>query len=130
MIYYYRIIFNMKNYYFFIDDLDVTNDKIPDGILVRKVKLDFSNKKILYLKNFYITSEKLFNSDIYNKTKRKINNLGKYLISNMNLFRVHLFDVDKKLIPHIIISKNSYFYKNKSLNYININKFYNFLSNN
>jgi len=120
----------MKNYYFFIDDLDVTNDKIPDGILVRKVKLDFSNKKILYLKNFYITSEKLFNSDIYNKTKRKINNLGKYLISNMNLFRVHLFDVDKKLIPHIIISKNSYFYKNKSLNYININKFYNFLSNN
>ena len=31
----------MKKFYFFIDVLDVSGDNIPDGILVRKVKLDF-----------------------------------------------------------------------------------------
>jgi len=116
----------MKKFYFFIDDLDVSGDKIPDGILVRKVELDFKNKKIIYHKNNYITKENLFNADIY-KNKPNIN-LKKYLISNMNLFRIHLFEVDKKIIPNIIISTNNYFYKNNAFNNININKFYNFLN--
>ena len=119
----------MKKFYFFIDDLDVSGDKIPDGVLVRKIELDFKNKKIIYYKNNYITKENLFNSDIYKVKSSTSNNLHKYLISNMNSFRVHLFDVDKKLIPNIIISSNSYFYKNKSFNNVNMNKFYNYLNN-
>lgn len=116
----------MKKFYFLIDDLDVTGDDIPDGILVRKIELDFKNKKILYHKNNYITKETLEEANIYNS---KINsNLHKYLISNMNMFRVHLFEVDKKLIPNLIISANSYFYENKLFKKININKFYNFLN--
>ena len=119
----------MKKFYFFIDDLDVSGDKIPDGVLVRKIELDFKNKKIIYYKNNYITKENLFNSDIYKVKSSTSNNLHKYLISNMNSFRVHLFDVDKKLIPNIIISSNSYFHKNKSFNNVNMNKFYNYLNN-
>lgn len=118
----------MKKFYFFIDDLDVSGDKIPDGILVRKVQLDFKNKKIIYYKNNYITKENLFNADIYKSKSSSINNLHKYLISNMNSFRVHLFEVDKKLIPNIIISSNSYFHKNNSFNNVNMNKFYNYLN--
>ena len=118
----------MKKFYFFIDDLDVTGDKIPDGILVRKVEFDFKNKRIIYYKNNYVTKENLINADIY-KLKSKINNLDKYLISNMTLFRLRVFDVNKKLIPKIIISKNSYFHKNKYFNNVNMNKFYNFLNN-
>ena len=119
----------MKKFYFFIDDLDVSGDQIPDGVLVRKIELDFKNKKIIYYKNNYITKENLFNSDIYKVKSSTSNNLHKYLISNMNSFRVHLFDVDKKLIPNIIISSNSYFHKNKSFNNVNMNKFYNYLNN-
>ena len=120
----------MKKFYFFIDDLDVSGDKIPDGILVRKVQLDFKNRKIIYYKNNYITKENLFNANIYKlKSSKSSNNLHKYLISNMNLFRVHLFEINKKLIPNIIISSNSYFYKNKYFNNVNMNKFYNFLNN-
>ena len=116
----------MKNFYFFIDDLDVTGDKIPDGILVRKVQLDFKNKKIIYYGNNYITKETLSNSNIHSL---KSNNIDEYLISNMNLLRLHIFDINKKLIPNIIISEKSYFYKNKYFNNININKFYKFLNN-
>ena len=120
----------MKKFYFFIDDLDVSGDKIPDGILVRKVQLDFKNKKIIYYKNNYITKENLFNADIYKiKSSKSSNNLHKYLISNMNLFRIHLFEVNKKLIPNIIISNNSYFHKNSYFNNVNMNKLYNFLNN-
>lgn len=119
----------MKKFYFFIDDLDVSGDKIPDGVLVRKVQLDFKNKKIIYYKNNYITKEKLLNSDIYKaKTSKSSNNIHKYLISNMNSFRVHLFEVDKKIIPNIIISSNSYFYKNNFFYNLNMNKFYNYLN--
>lgn len=120
----------MKKFYFFIDDLDVSGDKIPDGILVRKVELDFKNKKIIYYKNNYITKENLINANIYKiKSSKSSNNLHKYLISNMNLFRIHLFEVDKKLIPNIIISNNSYFHKNSYFNNVNMNKLYNFLNN-
>ena len=119
----------MKKFYFFIDDLDVSGDKIPDGILVRKVQLDFKNKKIIYYKNNYITKENLFNANIYKiKSSKSSNNLQKYLISNMNLFRIHLFEVNKKLIPNIIISNNSYFHKNSYFNNVNMNKLYNFLN--
>lgn len=119
----------MKKFYFFIDDLDVSGDKIPDGILVRKVQLDFKNKKIIYYKNNYITKENLFNANIYKiKSSKSSNNLHKYLISNMNLFRIHLFEVNKKLIPNIIISNNSYFHKNSYFNNVNMNKLYNFLN--
>ena len=44
------------------------------------------------------------------------------------MFRIHLFDVDKKIIPNIIISSNSYFHKNNVFNNVNMNKFYNFLN--
>jgi hypothetical protein len=120
----------MKKFYFFIDDLDVSGDKIPDGILVRKVEFDFKNKKIIYHKNNYITKENLLSANIYKlKSNKNNNNLNKYLISNMNSFRLHVFDVNKKLIPNIIISANSYFYENKYFNNVNINKFYDYLNN-
>ena len=44
-------------YYYFIEDLDVTNDKIPDGILVRQVTI--KNNIINYHKNMFITENTL-----------------------------------------------------------------------
>ena len=36
-----------KNYYYFIEDLDVTNDNLPDGVLVRQYKID--KKRNIYI---------------------------------------------------------------------------------
>ena len=30
-------------YYYFIEDLDITSDNIPDGVLVRQIKLNVKN---------------------------------------------------------------------------------------
>jgi hypothetical protein len=37
-------------YYYIIEDLDVTDDKLPDGILVRQFKINKKNNYIFILK--------------------------------------------------------------------------------
>ena len=48
-----------KNYYYFIEDLDVTNDNLPDGVLVRQYKIDKKRNIYHYIKNSYITDDNL-----------------------------------------------------------------------
>ena len=46
-------------YYYFIEDLDITADNIPDGILVRQCKLDIKKNLIIYNKNLYLSDKTL-----------------------------------------------------------------------
>ena len=47
----------VNKYYYFVEDLDVTDDGIPDGVLVRQVSI--KNDFITYHKNMYISENKL-----------------------------------------------------------------------
>lgn len=101
---------NIK-YYYFIEDLDVTNDNLPDGVLVRQYKIDKRHNIYHYIKNCYITDKNLLkiidDVTIFNNLDKKLVNT--ILVSNimMNKIRNKHLPVDE--IPRIAISKKSHF---------------------
>lgn len=109
-------------YYYFIEDLDITSDNIPDGVLVRQVKLNIKNNLIIYNKNMYLSENKLKNiiDDITN-----INDKNLYkplLLSSKVINEIKNKEIDFEKLPRIIISKKSYFSHLLHNKNININK--------
>jgi len=99
----------MKKFYYFIEDLDVTNDKIPDGVLVRQFTIDHKNNYFNYTKNNYLSKdllEKLL--DDIQKSSHK-SNIKPILVSTKTLNAIKNKLIDSKKIPRIIISKTSFF---------------------
>jgi hypothetical protein len=91
-------------YYYFIEDLDVTNDNIPDGVLVRQFTI--KDNFITYHNNNFITEDKLKSLLEQDSTKIKHKPL---LVSNKILNEIKNKHVNLSTIPRIIISKKSYF---------------------
>jgi hypothetical protein len=91
-------------YYYFIEDLDVTNDKIPDGVLVRQVTI--KNNTINYKKNMYITENKLRAMITEDKSGVKHKPL---LVSIKIMNDIKNKNIELSSIPQIIISKKSHF---------------------
>lgn len=108
-----------KKFYYFIEDLDVSGDNIPDGVLVRQYTINFNTKFYNYKRNTYLSMEKLkeFLEDIEdktNKTSLKEIMVSKKTINNIKNKKIPLMD-----IPRVIISNKSYFahlLKGKSIN--------------
>lgn len=96
----------VNKYYYFVEDLDVTDDGIPDGVLVRQVSIkdDF----ITYHKNMYISENKLIEMLKHEVTTVKHKSL---LVSNKMINDIKNKNVDLSTIPRIVISKKSYFAK-------------------
>lgn len=129
-------------YFYFIEDLDITSDKIPDGVLIRQCKINIEKKKIYYTKNNYVSFEKL--KDMINNcyetkiiTSQKIkkgekhytktivhNNNRLILMSAKTINEIKNNKLDFKRLPRIIISKKTHFNKhfNNNSNIVNINK--------
>lgn len=97
-------------YYYFIEDLDVTNDNIPDGVLVRQCKINIKQQQINYTKNNYITEDKL-SSIISNVIKQTdVNKIHKpVLLSKKTINEIKNKKLEFERLPQIIISKNSHF---------------------
>jgi len=99
----------MKKFYYFIEDLDITNDKIPDGVLVRQFIIDKKNNFYIYTKNNYISKEmleKILDDLIISSNKSSVKPI---LVSNktINAIKNKLISIDK--IPRVILSKKSFF---------------------
>jgi hypothetical protein len=99
----------MSKFYYFIEDLDITNDNIPDGVLIRQFKIDLKKNMYIYTKNNYISKELLMKilDDIL-KSKSKID-VKPILVSHkvMNNIKNKMVPLDE--VPRVIISKTSYF---------------------
>jgi hypothetical protein len=91
-------------YYYFIEDLDVTNDAIPDGVLVRQFIL--RDNIIIYKDNMYITEQKLKTMITIDESGKKHKSL---LVSNKVMNDIKNRNVDLSSIPRIIIGKKSHF---------------------
>lgn len=92
-------------FYYFIEDLDVTDDNIPDGVLIRQFTIDHKENYINYTKNNYITVNKLkeiLEIDVKNKHKP-------ILISNKKMNDIKNKNIELNSLPRIIISKKSFF---------------------
>jgi hypothetical protein len=112
-----------SKYYYFIEDLDITADNIPDGVLVRQVKLNIKNNLIIYNKNIYLSENKLKNiidDIIISDNTKEINK--PILLSNKVINYIKNKELDFEKLPRIIISKKSYFSKLLHKKNININK--------
>ena len=97
-------------YYYFIEDLDVTNDNIPDGVLVRQCKINIKNQIINYTKNSYVSELKLSSiiSHVINNTDS--NKLHKpILLSKKTINEIKNKKLEFERLPQIIISKKSFF---------------------
>lgn len=100
-----------KNYYYFIEDLDVTNDNLPDGVLVRQFKIDKKRNIYHYIKNSYITDDNLVkildDVVIQNNTDKKL--LNTILVSNLTMNKIRNKHIPIEEIPRVAISKTSHF---------------------
>lgn len=104
-------------YYYFIEDLDITDDNIPDGILIRQFTI--KNNFINYTKNNFITVNKL-------KELLEIDPNKKHkpiLISNKQMNDIKNNNIELSSLPRIIISKKSFFANLLHKKNINITKF-------
>jgi hypothetical protein len=104
----------VNKYYYFVEDLDVTDDGIPDGVLVRQVSI--KNNFITYRKNMYISENKL--KDMI-KTEITTIKYKPILVSNKIINDIKNKNIDLTNIPRILISKKSYFSQllhNKNIN--------------
>lgn len=101
----------MAKYYYFIEDLDITDDKIPDGVLVRQLKINCEKKTYNYIKNSYISHEKLKeiidNVVIPNETNKKL--MKSIIVSNSMINKIRNKHVPFNKIPRVAISKKSHF---------------------
>lgn len=96
-------------YYYFIEDLDITSDNIPDGVLVRQCKINIKKNFIIYNKNIFISHDHLKNMineiiDVNNK-----NNNKSILISNKVINEIKNKHLDFEKLPRVIISNKSDF---------------------
>ena len=109
-------------YYYFIEDLDITSDNIPDGVLVRQIKLNVKNNLIIYNKNMYLSYNNLKNiiDDIFDINDKKNNK--PILISNKVINETKNKHLDLEKLPRIIISNKSVFAHLLHNRNININK--------
>ena len=96
-------------YYYFIEDLDITADNIPDGVLIRQCKLNIKKKIINYNKNIYLSHNtlKILIDDIIDINNKKINK--DILISNKVMNEIKNKKLDFEKLPRVIISKKSDF---------------------
>jgi alanine racemase len=94
----------VNKYYYFIEDLDVTADGIPDGVLVRQVSI--KDNFINYHKNMYISVKKLKEMIKLETSEIKHKPI---LVSNKIINDIKNKNVDLATIPRIVISKKSYF---------------------
>ena len=92
-----------KNYYYFIEDLDVTNDNLPDGVLVRQFKIDKKRNIYHYIKNSYITDDNLVKIiddvviQIQNNSDNKL--LNTILVSNLMMNKIRNKHIPIEEIP-------------------------------
>jgi len=102
-----------KNYYYFIEDLDVTNDNLPDGVLVRQFKIDKKQNIYRYIKNSYITDDNLVKiiDDVVIKNQNNTDNklLNTILVSNLMMNKIRNKHIPIEKIPRVAISKSSHF---------------------
>ena len=100
-----------KNYYYFIEDLDVTNDNLPDGVLVRQYKIDKKRNIYHYIKNSYIMDDNLVkildDVVIQNNADKKL--LNTILVSNLTMNKIRNKHIPIEKIPRVAISKTSHF---------------------
>ena len=100
-----------KNYYYFIEYLDVTNDNLPDGVLVRQYKIDKKRNIYHYIKNSYITDDNLVkildDVVIQNNADKKL--LNTILVSNLTMNKIRNKHIPIEKIPRVAISKTSHF---------------------
>ena len=100
-----------KNYYYFIEDLDVTNDNLPDGVLVLQYKIDKKRNIYHYIKNSYITDDNLVkildDVVIQNNADKKL--LNTILVSNLTMNKIRNKHIPIEKIPRVAISKTSHF---------------------
>lgn len=99
----------MSKFYYFIEDLDITNDNIPDGVLVRQFKIDFNKNTYIYTKNNYISKDllaKIVDDILESNSKVDVKPI---LVSHktMNNIKNKMISLDE--VPRVIISKTSYF---------------------
>lgn len=96
-------------YYYFIEDLDITADNIPDGVLVRQFKLNIKNNLIIYNKNMYLSDNKLKTiiDDIIDINDKKLNKPILLSVKIINEIKNKIIDFDR--LPRVIISKKSDF---------------------
>ena len=116
-------------YYYFIEDLDITADNIPDGVLVRQFKINIKDNLIIYNKNMYLSENKLKNiiDDIVKVNDDKTNK--SILLSAKVINEIKNKIIDFERLPRIIISKKSSFAKLLHNKNININKLIKKLNN-
>ena len=116
-------------YYYFIEDLDITADNIPDGVLVRQCKLNIPKNLIIYNKNIFISHNKLKTmiDDIIDINNKKINK--NILISNKVINEIKNKKLDFEKLPRVIISKKSDFAHLLHKKNIDINKLLKKLNN-
>jgi hypothetical protein len=109
-------------YYYFIEDLDITADNIPDGVLIRQCKLNIKKNFINYNKNIYLSHNKLKTliDDIIDINNKKINK--DILISNKVMNEIKNKKLDFEKLPRVIISKKSDFANLLHNKNIDINK--------
>ena len=102
-----------KNYYYFIEDLDVTNDDLPDGVLVRQFKIDKKRNIYHYIKNSYITDDNLVKiiDDVVIQNQNNSDNklLNTILVSNLMMNKIRNKHIPIEEIPRVAISKSSHF---------------------
>jgi len=99
----------VKKFYYFVEDLDITNDDIPDGVLVRQFLIDTKTNYFTYTKNNYLSKpmlEKII-EDVHDSTNKS--NIKSLLVSKKTLNAIKNKKIDIDLIPRIIISKTSVF---------------------
>jgi hypothetical protein len=99
------------NYYYFIEDLDITNDNLPDGVLVRQFKIDKKQNIYHYIKNCYITDKNLLKiiDDVTIPNNTDKNLMNTILVSKLKLNKIRNRHMPIEEIPRVAISKTSYF---------------------
>ena len=99
----------MKKFYYFVEDLDITNDKIPDGVLVRQFLIDRKTNFFTYTKNNYLSHQMLEKiiEDVKNSTHKS--DIKPLLVSKKTINAIKNKKIDIDEIPRIIISKTSVF---------------------
>lgn len=115
----------VKKFYYFVEDLDVTNDNIPDGVLVRQFLIDRKTNYFTYIKNNYLSQpmlEKIL-EDVQNSTNKS--DIKPLLVSKKTLNAIKNKKIDIDLIPRVIISKTSVFSHLLHRKPIDINKLIN-----
>ena len=98
-----------NKYYYFVEDLDITNDNIPDGVLVRQFTINPKTMQYHFKHNSYVSENRLKEilQDIFNTDDRK--SKKEILVSNKFINDVKNKHIPVDMIPRVIISKKSHF---------------------